>query len=83
MVGSDRCYLNKEIQKEKFLKNIEINECPYDPQGYFIIKGVEKVFLIQEQIAENRIIIEEDKDKELMAKVICSTVDTITILKLI
>jgi DNA-directed RNA polymerase III subunit RPC2 len=48
MVGSARCYLNKEIQKEKFLKNIEINECPYDPQGYFIIKGVEKVFLIQE-----------------------------------
>ena len=62
---------------------MEINECPYDPQGYFIIKVVEKVFLIQEQIAENRIIIEEDKDKELMAKVICSTVDTITILKLI
>jgi DNA-directed RNA polymerase III subunit RPC2 len=23
-------------------------ECPYDPRGYFIVKGVEKVILIQE-----------------------------------
>jgi DNA-directed RNA polymerase III subunit RPC2 len=33
-------------------------ECPYDPRGYFVIKGVEKVILIQEQMAKNRIIIE-------------------------
>jgi DNA-directed RNA polymerase III subunit RPC2 len=35
-----------------------VKECPYDPRGYFIIKGVEKVHLIQEQMSKNKIIIE-------------------------
>lgn len=35
-------------------------ECPLDPGGYFIVKGVEKVILIQEQLSKNRIIIEKD-----------------------
>ena len=38
-----------------------IKECPYDPGGYFIVKGVEKVILIQEQLSKNRIIVELDK----------------------
>jgi DNA-directed RNA polymerase beta subunit len=29
--------------------------------GYFIIKGTEKVILIQEQLSKNRIIVEGDK----------------------
>ena len=31
-------------------------ECPLDPGGYFVVKGVEKVVLIQEQLSKNRII---------------------------
>ena len=49
-------------------------ECPYDPRGYFVIKGVEKVILIQEQMAKNRIIIEvEPKYHCLCAQVTSST----------
>ena len=36
----------------------EVGECPLDPGGYFIIKGTEKVILIQEQLSKNRIIID-------------------------
>jgi DNA-directed RNA polymerase III subunit RPC2 len=35
-----------------------LKECPYDPGGYFIVKGVEKAILIQEQLSKNRVIIE-------------------------
>ena len=37
-----------------------LQECPHDPGGYFVIKGVEKVILMQEQLSKNRVIIEED-----------------------
>jgi DNA-directed RNA polymerase III subunit RPC2 len=47
-----------------------MNECPYDPKGYFIVEGVEKVMLIQEQLAENRIIVENNpKTSQLEATV--------------
>ena len=45
MLGSNRCYLNKEYRK-KIEKNNEFQECTYDPLGYFVIKGVEKVMLV-------------------------------------
>ena len=32
-----------------------MRECPYDPGGYFVIKGVEKVILMQEQLSKVRI----------------------------
>ena len=35
-------------------------ECPLDPGGYFIVKGVEKVALVQENLAKNRILVEQD-----------------------
>ena len=31
-----------------------MGECPIDPGGYFIVKGQEKVILIQEQLSKNR-----------------------------
>jgi DNA-directed RNA polymerase III subunit RPC2 len=37
-------------------------ECPYDPGGYFIIKGVEKAILIQEQLSKNRVILEASEE---------------------
>lgn len=35
-----------------------MGECPLDPGGYFVVKGTEKVILIQEQLSKNRIIID-------------------------
>jgi len=44
MLGSSNCILKGKTHKElaRFL------ECPYDPLGYFVVKGTEKVILIQE-----------------------------------
>jgi DNA-directed RNA polymerase III subunit RPC2 len=57
MLGSNHCYLrNMNLQELA-----EIKECPYDPRGYFIIKGNEKVVLMQEQMSRNRILIEKDQ----------------------
>ncbi|KAL2514714.1 nuclear RNA polymerase C2 [Forsythia ovata] len=48
-------------------------ECPLDPGGYFVIKGTEKVILIQEQLSKNRIIIDTDKKNCVQASVTSST----------
>lgn len=48
MVGSNSCYINKNVRDRDKINYSDFNECPFDPQGYFIVKGVEKVFLIQE-----------------------------------
>ncbi|KDP40566.1 hypothetical protein JCGZ_24565 [Jatropha curcas] len=50
-----------------------LGECPLDPGGYFIIKGTEKVILIQEQLSKNRIIIDNDKKGNINASVTSST----------
>jgi len=39
-------------------------ECPFDPGGYFIVKGAEKIILIKEELCKNRIIVDRD-DKGL------------------
>jgi len=44
MLGSSNCWLSGKNHEEL----AKIRECPYDPRGYFIIKGSEKVVLIQE-----------------------------------
>ncbi|CAI9107907.1 OLC1v1007389C1 [Oldenlandia corymbosa var. corymbosa] len=49
-----------------------LGECPLDPGGYFVIKGTEKVILIREQLAHNRIII-DDKKGCVQASVTSST----------
>ncbi|XP_027925125.1 DNA-directed RNA polymerase III subunit 2 isoform X2 [Vigna unguiculata] len=51
----------------------KLGECPLDPGGYFVIKGTEKVILIQEQLSKNRIIIETDKKGNIAASVTSST----------
>ncbi|XP_010242622.1 PREDICTED: DNA-directed RNA polymerase III subunit 2 isoform X2 [Nelumbo nucifera] len=50
-----------------------LGECPLDPGGYFVVKGTEKVILIQEQLSKNRIIIDTDKKGCLNASVTSST----------
>ena len=63
MLGASNCWLHG-LNHEQLAK---AKECPYDPRGYFIIKGVEKVLLIQEQMSKNRIIIEQDAKKNFCA----------------
>ncbi|KAK1379495.1 hypothetical protein POM88_026239 [Heracleum sosnowskyi] len=48
-------------------------ECPQDRGGYFIVKGTEKVILIQEQLSNNRIIIDTDKKGCVQTSVMSST----------
>ena len=58
MLGSSHCILTGMTEKEL----ARVNECPYDPRGYFVVKGGEKVILIQEQMSKNRIIVEAHGD---------------------
>ena len=48
-------------------------ECPLDPGGYFVVKGTEKVILIQEQLSKNRIIVDLDSKGQITASVTSST----------
>ncbi|RHN77449.1 putative DNA-directed RNA polymerase [Medicago truncatula] len=50
MLRSCCCVLNNRDEDEL----AKLGECPLDPGGYFIIKGNEKVILIQEQLSNNR-----------------------------
>uniref|UniRef100_A0A7N0U280 DNA-directed RNA polymerase n=1 Tax=Kalanchoe fedtschenkoi TaxID=63787 RepID=A0A7N0U280_KALFE len=69
MLRSCCCQLYEKDEEEL----AKLGECPLDPGGYFIIKGNEKVLLMQEQLAKNRIIIDMDKKKRLYASVQSST----------
>lgn len=56
MLRSSNCVLagKNPVELAKY------NECPYDPGGYFVCKGVEKVILIQEQMSKNRMICDKN-----------------------
>lgn len=54
MLRSSRCILSKLTTEEEMA---HANECPYDPGGYFIIRGAEKVVLMMEQGCKNRIMV--------------------------
>ncbi|KAL1490560.1 hypothetical protein ABEB36_013233 [Hypothenemus hampei] len=57
MLKSSNCVLSNKSEYEL----AKMNECPLDPGGYFIVKGQEKVILIQEQLSRNRMLVEEGK----------------------
>ncbi|CAN8267479.1 unnamed protein product, partial [Cochlearia groenlandica] len=69
MLRSCRCVLHGKDEEEL----ARLGECPLDPGGYFVIKGTEKVLLIQEQLSKNRIIIDSDKKGNVNASVTSST----------
>ncbi|KAL0212213.1 hypothetical protein RCL1_005839 [Eukaryota sp. TZLM3-RCL] len=70
MLRSCLCVLQGKSENEL----AALGECPLDPGGYFVIRGTEKVILIQEQLSKNRIIIEEGtKGDELQATITSST----------
>ncbi|KAM0002411.1 putative DNA-directed RNA polymerase [Helianthus debilis subsp. tardiflorus] len=56
MLKSQSCVLHGKDEDEL----AKFGECPLDPGGYFVVKGNEKVILIQEQLSKNRIIIDKD-----------------------
>ena len=69
MLKSSKCILRGKSESEL----AEYLECPHDPGGYFIVKGSEKVVLIQEQLSKNRIILELDSKGQTSASVTSST----------
>jgi DNA-directed RNA polymerase III subunit RPC2 len=71
MLRSDRCVLKGKSEEEL----AKLGECPLDPGGYFIVKGTEKVILIQEQLSKNRIIIDTDTHGLVVASVTSSTTE--------
>ncbi|KAH9410559.1 RNA polymerase Rpb2, domain 6 [Ordospora pajunii] len=78
MLRSSKCHLSTEhtgvieSRDTKAKKIRESQECPLDVGGYFVIRGIERVILIQEQLSKNRIIIESGA-KGLFASVTSST----------
>eukprot|EP00884_Botryococcus_braunii_P009393 jgi/Botrbrau1/18455/Bobra.0072s0038.1 len=69
MLRSNRCVLNGKTEEEL----AKLGECPLDPGGYFVVKGTEKVILIQEQLSKNRIIVDVDGHGQITASVTSST----------
>jgi DNA-directed RNA polymerase III subunit RPC2 len=69
MLRSSHCVLNNATMEDM----ARLGECPLDPGGYFIIRGVEKVVLIQEQLSKNRMIVELDAKGNFSASVTSST----------
>jgi hypothetical protein len=69
MLRSEKCMLRGKTERQL----AAMKECPYDPGGYFVVKGVEKVILIQEQLSKNRVILEEDGKGDVCASITSST----------
>ncbi|KAF7051047.1 hypothetical protein CFC21_059332 [Triticum aestivum] len=68
MLRSCSCVLNGKDEDEL----ARYGECPLDPGGYFIVKGNEKVILIQEELPKNHIIIMTDRKGRVTASVMSS-----------
>ena len=51
MIRSDFCFLNDSNEQMLY----DLNECPYDSGGYFVINGSEKVLIAQERMATNHV----------------------------
>ncbi len=55
MVKSKYCYLYGKSDEEL----VELGEDPTDPGGYFIINGTERVIVVVEDLAPNKVLVEE------------------------
>ena len=60
MLRSEYCLLNNLSDRDL----TELNECPLDPGGYFVINGSEKVVIAQEKMATNTVYVFEKKDSK-------------------
>ncbi len=45
-----------------YIKQNYANECKYDPGGYFIVNGAEKVVISMEKVVDNKILVHGKKD---------------------
>ena len=61
MVKSKSCNLDG-LSREELIK---IGEDPYDPGGYFIVNGTERVIVAVEELAPNRIFVEAQKSSSI------------------
>ena len=64
MLRSTYCLLNGLTDRDL----TELNECPLDPGGYFIINGSEKVLIAQEKMATNTVYVFSMKDSKYQYK---------------
>jgi DNA-directed RNA polymerase III subunit RPC2 len=71
MLRSNICVLKGKTDDQM----AQARECPLDPGGYFIIRGTEKVILVQEQLSKNRIIVEKDSKGMMLASVTSSNME--------
>ena len=71
MLRSDRCVLRGKTDDEL----AALRECPLDPGGYFVVRGAEKVVLIQEQLSKNRVLVDRDANGAPTASVTSSTAE--------
>ncbi|KKY28443.1 putative dna-directed rna polymerase iii polypeptide [Phaeomoniella chlamydospora] len=69
MLRSNKCVLSNKTERQM----CQMDECPLDPGGYFIVNGTEKVILVQEQLSKNRIIVEADARKEIISASVTSS----------
>lgn len=70
MLRSDLCHLKGKTEKQL----AGMGECPLDPGGYFVVKGTEKVILVQEQLSKNRVIVMADQKKDSVSAEVTSWV---------
>ena len=56
MLGSSLC-----IMRDYPMSKEEIGECPNDPMGYFIVHGSERTILSQEKVADNSILVFQNR----------------------
>lgn len=66
MLRSSNCVLHGKSEAELSA----LGECPYDPGGYFVVRGTERVILIQEQLSKNRIMVTQNNQGELRCEVL-------------
>ena len=79
MLRSILCHLHGKTEREIN----RMGECPKDPHGYFIIKGTEKLILIQEKLRVNRIFLfNSDAKGKPVCKMTCSTIKGSTVVVL-
>lgn len=76
MLRSCKCVLTGRTEEEL----ARMIECPLDPGGYFVVKGTEKVILVQEQLSKNRIIVETDSVKGIVQASCTSCVSILSLL---
>jgi DNA-directed RNA polymerase beta subunit len=72
MLMSQACNLNGLDRAQL----IEARECPNDPYGYFVVGGAEKIIVMQERAAPNKIMTYQDpQDDQIATEIKCVAAD--------